>query len=82
MTALKYAGLGIAGGLLFAIGGVQYDRYSARQAQLSALPEGYEFSGCNAVRAAGLDPLYSWERGYSERMDGDRDGIACEPYRH
>ncbi|WP_443972079.1 excalibur calcium-binding domain-containing protein [Sphingobium sp. CR28] len=58
-----------------------YDRYKARQAALAALPPGYQFSGCNEVRARGLDPLHSYEPGYSERMDGDGDGIACEPYR-
>jgi hypothetical protein len=39
------------------------------------------FSGCNAVRAAGLAPLLRGEPGYRPEMDGDDDGIACEPYR-
>jgi hypothetical protein len=34
-----------------------------------------------AVRAAGVAPLYSYERGFSERLDGDGDGVGCEPYR-
>jgi len=37
--------------------------------------------GCDEARAAGTAPIYSGEPGYSERMDGDSDGIACEPYR-
>lgn len=39
------------------------------------------FSGCNEVRAAGLAPLLRGEPGYRPEMDGDDDGIACEPYR-
>jgi hypothetical protein len=40
------------------------------------------YSGCNAVRAAGAAPLYRGEPGYRPEMDGDGDGIACEPHRH
>ena len=40
------------------------------------------YSGCNAVRAAGAAPLYRGQPGYREEMDGDDDGIACEPHRH
>ena len=39
------------------------------------------YPGCDAVRAAGLDPLYAGQPGYREEMDGDGDGVACEPYR-
>ena len=39
------------------------------------------YAGCNEVRAAGKAPLYASQPGYSERMDGDGDGIACEPIR-
>ncbi len=52
----------------------------ARRAALAALPAGFQFAGCNEVRARGLDPLYRGERGYADYMDGDNDGIACEPY--
>lgn len=38
------------------------------------------YPGCNAVRAAGKAPLYRGQPGYREDMDGDSDGIACEPY--
>ncbi|MFC4257068.1 hypothetical protein GRI97_13905 [Altererythrobacter xixiisoli] len=37
------------------------------------------WSGCNAARAAGTAPIYIGEPGYQENMDGDGDGIACEP---
>ncbi len=39
------------------------------------------YSGCNAVRAAGAAPLYRGEPGYRPEMDGDGDGVACEPVR-
>lgn len=39
------------------------------------------YPGCNAVRAAGAAPLYRGQPGYREEMDGDDDGIACEPHR-
>lgn len=39
------------------------------------------YPGCNAVRAAGAAPLHRGQPGYREEMDGDGDGIACEPHR-
>ena len=42
---------------------------------------GAYYSGCDEARAAGVAPLYFGEPGYRPQMDGDGDGIACEPYR-
>jgi endonuclease YncB( thermonuclease family) len=39
------------------------------------------FRNCNDARAAGAVPLYRGQAGYRPQMDGDGDGIACEPYR-
>jgi hypothetical protein len=39
------------------------------------------WGGCNDARAAGTAPIYAGEPGYREDMDGDGDGVACEPYR-
>jgi hypothetical protein len=39
------------------------------------------FSGCDAARAAGAAPIYEGEPGYRPEMDGDSDGVACEPHR-
>ncbi len=36
--------------------------------------------GCDDARAAGTAPIYRGEPGYRSKMDGDDDGIACEPY--
>ena len=38
------------------------------------------YSGCREARAAGAAPIYRGEPGYRAGMDGDDDGIACEPY--
>ena len=39
------------------------------------------WSGCDDARSAGVVPLHAGEPGYRPEMDGDSDGIACEPYR-
>ncbi|MCB5423970.1 excalibur calcium-binding domain-containing protein [Altererythrobacter sp. CC-YST694] len=39
------------------------------------------YRNCNEARAAGAAPLYRGQPGYRPEMDGDNDGIACEPYR-
>lgn len=39
------------------------------------------FRSCAAARAAGAAPMLRGEPGYNPRLDGDSDGIACEPYR-
>ncbi|WP_394440555.1 excalibur calcium-binding domain-containing protein [Sphingobium naphthae] len=36
---------------------------------------------CASARAAGTTPIYRGEPGYRFEMDGDSDGVACEPYR-
>ncbi|MDD3800234.1 MAG: excalibur calcium-binding domain-containing protein [Novosphingobium sp.] len=38
-------------------------------------------TGGNDARAAGTAPIYLGEPGYRPEMDGDGDGIACEPRR-
>jgi hypothetical protein len=42
---------------------------------------GDHWGGCNDAREAGTAPIYSGEPGYRSDMDGDGDGIACEPHR-
>lgn len=46
-----------------------------------AKPVDQHFSGCDAARAAGRQNIPSWDPSYRARMDGDGDGLACEPYR-
>jgi excalibur calcium-binding domain-containing protein len=37
------------------------------------------FATCTAARDAGAAPLYAGQPGYSEDLDQDGDGVACEP---
>lgn len=39
------------------------------------------YRNCTAARAAGAAPIYIGEPGYAPHLDGDSDGIACEPPR-
>ena len=43
--------------------------------------DGDYWSGCDEARIAGSAPIYIGEPGYREGLDGDNDGVACEPYR-
>jgi hypothetical protein len=43
---------------------------------------GVYYAGCNEVRRLGKAPLYAGQPGYRVDMDGDGDGIACEPHRN
>lgn len=52
---------------------------SAQQVRVSA--GAWSYRGCDEVRAAGAAPLYRGQPGYGVHMDGDLDGIACEPIR-
>ena len=84
------------GSILFGtVGGVAWselpsnDRASPRAVTAAPAPRvvapsasaDVHYSGCNEVRAFGKAPLRKGEPGYREDMDGDGDGIACEPHR-
>ena len=47
----------------------------------NAPPAGVYYPNCDAARAAGIAPIYQGEPGYRKELDGDSDGVACEPYR-
>ncbi len=49
--------------------------------EIAAVEESVTYSGCNEVRAIGKAPLHRGEPGYRTDMDGDGDGLACEPIR-
>lgn len=36
------------------------------------------YKNCDAVRAAGADPIHAGEPGYSRKLDHDGDGVGCE----
>jgi len=52
-----------------------------RRADPTAVEQSVYYAGCDEVRAAGKAPLYAGQPGYRPGMDGDGDGVACEPYR-
>ena len=56
-------------------------RFSNGHTRANAPPSGAYYSGCDEARQAGVAPLYAGEPGYRPEMDGDGDGVACEPYR-
>lgn len=49
--------------------------------QLEQIEKSAYYRNCDAARAAGVAPIYRGSPGYRPVMDGDGDGIACEPYR-
>ena len=49
------------------------------RARLEQVMASKYYPGCNQVRAEGKAPLHYGEPGYRIEMDGDGDGIACEP---
>lgn len=52
-----------------------------RRSYAPPAPSGVYYRSCADARAAGAAPLYRGQPGYRPEMDGDGDGIACEPYR-
>lgn len=38
------------------------------------------YRNCDAARAAGVAPIPLGAPGYRSELDGDADGLACEPY--
>ena len=65
-----------------AVAGISSLAVSAGLVRARAPQEGDWWDGCNDARAAGTAPIYASEPGYREGMDGDGDGIACEPHRY
>ncbi|WP_322740305.1 thermonuclease family protein [Sphingomonas sp. M1-B02] len=52
----------------------------ARPASKAAVT-GWSYRNCAEARRAGAAPLRRGTPGYGVHMDGDGDGIACEPFR-
>lgn len=93
-SALRYFGIAAAAGMFIGLGSVALT--SDGRARLFAAvkpvavaagvlrarqPQAGDFwSGCDDAGAAGTIPIYAGEPGYREQMDGDSDGVACEPY--
>lgn len=72
-------GVVFAGALVDWSGPISTAKTLIEQAQ-PAPPVDQHFSGCDAARAAGRVNIARSDPSYRERMDGDGDGLACEPY--
>lgn len=59
-----------------------YQHVTMTPEEIAAVEQSTYYSGCNDARARGAAPIYRGQPGYREGMDGDGDGVACEPYRH
>lgn len=90
---IRLLGIAAAAGVVMGVGSVALNE-DGRTGLLSAMKPlavragiarvraprpGDVWNGCNEARSAGTAPIYAREPGYSETMDGDGDGIACEP---
>lgn len=70
---------GIIGGYIWGNSPLAMSRSAEGNARVEA---SITYAGCNEVRSLGKDPIYAGEPGYRSEMDGDGDGIACEPIRN
>jgi hypothetical protein len=51
------------------------------RADPTAVEQSVYYASCAEARAAGKAPIRAGDPGYRPALDGDGDGIACEPYR-
>ena len=61
--------------------GAAFSSLSKSPEQIASIEASVYYAGCNDARAASAAPIYAGQPGYREEMDGDGDGIACEPFR-
>jgi hypothetical protein len=54
---------------------------STPRQQVMQVEESAYYPNCAAARSAGVAPISRGQPGYREGLDGDDDGVACEPYR-
>lgn len=82
--ALQVAGASLfVGGMVFLYTPAlqsTWHRATLTEGQLKAIEQSAYYRNCDAARAAGVAPIYRGAPGYRPEMDGDDDGIACEPY--
>lgn len=55
------------------------ERIEAQEQQKRVVEQSRYFRNCNEARGAGVAPIYRGSPGYRSELDGDSDGIACEP---
>lgn len=60
--------------------GALYATATSSPAELEQAERSVYYYNCDAARAAGASPIHRGEPGYRDTLDGDDDGVACEPY--
>lgn len=55
--------------------------HSAPQPAGAAITRSANYRNCGEAWAAGAAPIHVGQPGYAAHMDGDHDGVACEPIR-
>ena len=73
--------LGAFGGVVWATAEPAMTTLTMSVEERAAIESSVTYAGCHEVRAAGKDPIYIGQPGYRDEMDGDGDGVACEPHR-
>lgn len=73
--------LGAFGGFVWATAPAAMTNLTMPAEERVAIEASVYYAGCDEVRAQGKDPVYAGQPGYRHGMDGDGDGVACEPYR-
>ena len=58
--------------------GANSESESQKKSESTPEPQKEFYANCKAAKAAGAAPLYRGDPGYSEDLDRDGDGIACE----
>ena len=53
--------------------------HSTTAAPAPVPPAQVYYQNCSVAKAAGAAPLYAGQPGYRPQLDGDNDGVACEP---
>lgn len=79
ILAIALSGAAFAGALVDWSGPIATAKTLMEQAQ-PAPPIDQHFSGCDAARAAGRVNIPRSDPSYRAHMDGDGDGLACEPH--
>jgi hypothetical protein len=59
-----------------------YSHATRTPEEIASVEQSAYYQNCSDARARGAAPIYSGQPGYRAEMDGDSDGVACEPYRY
>jgi len=72
--------LTLALGLGYALWAVHRSEAIAADPEIQKVEQSVYYRNCAAARAAGAAPINEGQPGYRPELDGDNDGVACEPW--